>query len=335
MNLEDYTQRALEEEGQFRAFPVAWTLEPKESGAVAIAFRFAVQAKWHGKDGWSAEWPPGYFVDNRTWVVKKPVAAKDNQAARPAEINQAAVENLSKCSLWNGDFDALAGPVPSVFVIIDVASEVWESKTRFRANWVNPNADEPTARGGFTPADPDVLQQMRARFGSQTRAVAGGKKTGTPSGPPTSVPAPQVGTTPAAPPSGPSPASEAFPGIPQVAPSVPAAAPLPPAAAPAAPVAAPVTPPVAPPVAPPAPALPIPGVVDRDEAKATQAATPPPLVQPPVAAPQSTIVGIGDDREVETPAAPAAPPPVTDTGEITPPPLGDPDDPIDPGDTPF
>lgn len=146
MNPEDYTQNAIEEEGVFRAFPVAWTVEPSpkdDSQSVAIAFRFAIAQKWHGKEhGWSEQWPVGYFTENRTYVVK-----------RDGTINQGAVDALAKCGLWDGDWDKLEGPVPSVFVLVDVGPDTYEGKTRYRANWVNPNADEPQARGGFAPVD--------------------------------------------------------------------------------------------------------------------------------------------------------------------------------------
>ncbi len=48
MNIEEYTQAELEEEGVFRAFPIQWTVEEKDSGAVAIAFKFCIRASWHG-----------------------------------------------------------------------------------------------------------------------------------------------------------------------------------------------------------------------------------------------------------------------------------------------
>lgn len=182
MNVEDYTQRPLEDDGVYRGFPVSWTVEPstKEgSESVAIAFRFAVHQKWHPEQkDWSEVWPTGYFVENRTWIVK--VDGKPNPGA---------IESLSKCGLWDGDWDKLAGPVPNVFVLLDVAAETYEGTTRYRANWVNPNADEPKARGSFSPADPDLLASMRQRFQSQTKAIAGGKKGGAAPAPPAPSPA--------------------------------------------------------------------------------------------------------------------------------------------------
>lgn len=205
MNVEEYTQHQLEEEGVFRAFPVAWTVVEKESGSVGIRFQFAIRAKWWGKEqGWSQEWPPGFFLYGEAWVVGR----KD----KGGDINQAAVENLGKCGLWNGDFDVLTGPVPSVNVLLDVGFETYEGTTRLKVKWINPDAAEPTARGGFAPADPNVLSTLRARFQSKTRALAGGAPAGTapapphvPSPTPMPTPAPTPGPTPAPTP-GPTPA---------------------------------------------------------------------------------------------------------------------------------
>ncbi len=46
--VEEYTQRKVEEEGVFRVFPVAWTIEEStkaESKSVAIAFQLAILQK--------------------------------------------------------------------------------------------------------------------------------------------------------------------------------------------------------------------------------------------------------------------------------------------------
>lgn len=245
MNLEEYAQREWEKEGTYRAFPIAWTLEKKESGAVAIAFKFALHQEWHGKDqGWSVEWAPGYWTTNRTWIVKK-----------DGELNQSAVDNLGKCGLWDGDFDKIAGPVPSVFVLVDIGCETYENKTRYRADWINPNADEPKPRGGFTPTDPNVLAQLRARFQSATRAIAGGAPAGTAPAPPaTPAPAPTPAVAPAAvapaaappetlaPLAAPAPLAPVAPTVPQAAPPATPAAPAAPGAPPAptpAPIAQP------------------------------------------------------------------------------------------------
>lgn len=293
MNVEEYTQHQLEEEGVYRAFPVAWTVVEKDSGAVAIRFQFAVHQKWHGKEqGWSQEWPPGYFSYNDTWIV--------GRADKGGDTNQGAIENLGKCGLWDGDFDKLSGPVPSVFVLIDVGCETYEGKTRYRAEWVNQNADVPTPRGGFAPADPNVLAQLRARFQSATRAIAGGQPAGQAPAPPATAAAP-VQTAPV-PPAG-WPATPAAAPV-QAAPVNPAPQPATPAAPQAAPVAPPAAVPAAAPTAPAAPqAAPAAAPVAPAAPGAPQTPTPAPVAQPP-----------------QTPAQ----------GFVAPPASGAPDDPIDP-----
>lgn len=290
MNLEDYTQHHLEEEGDFRAFPVAWTVVEKDSGAVGIKFQFAVHQKWHGKEqGWSQEWPPGYYSYNDTWIIGR----KD----KGGDTNQAAIENLGKCGLWDGDWDKLLGPVPSVFVLISVGSEEYQGKTRYRTDWINPNADEPKPRGGFAPADPNVLAQLRARFQSKTRAIAGGAPAG-------KAPAPPATPAPAA-----TPAPVAAPApTPMTAPAPVAATPMTPSVVPTAPAA----PPAAAPVVPAAPAAPV----------ATPAAPP--------AAPQAPGA-----PQAPTPAPVAQPQPTPAEEFLSPPAAGDADDPLDPEAVPF
>lgn len=266
MDLDDFRQNPVDEEGTYRAYPVAWTFEEKESGAAAIHFIFAIQQKWHGKEeGWSVAWAPGWFVENRTWVVKK--GGKD--------LNQGALESLGKCDLWDGDFDKLAGPPPQVYVLLDVQSEEYEGKSYMRAAWINPNADEPQARGGFTPADPNLLAAYRARFQNKTRAIVGGNRAGTPPPPPSANPAPlSAGAAAVAPPT---------------APAAPAAPPGPPAA-PAAPAAPSIQPPIVPG-----------GVAVPPQVAPPHVPAPPPMPGPPPAAapPEEPDVPPGiEDEEV-------------------------------------
>jgi hypothetical protein len=179
MDINDYQTQPVAEPGIYRAWPIAWTIETADSGAVAIATRFAILQQWHADHkAWSAEWPVGYYSDARTYVVKK-----DGQP------NASAIESLAKAGLWNGDFDALAFPPPQVYVHITVEEEEYQGKRRARVNWINPNAEEPAARGGFTPANQDLLKSLRARFGGPIRAIAGGQPTGAPPAPPQTAPA--------------------------------------------------------------------------------------------------------------------------------------------------
>ncbi len=175
---EEYLQNRIEQPGIYRGYPIAWTLEEStsdDSQAVAIAFQFAIHQQWSpDAKAWSEEWPVGYFTANRTWIIGK-----------DGSFNAKAGEALKACGLWNGDLDEIAGAPPNVFVHLDVDGETYQGKTRYRANWINPDADEPRARGGFTPVSNDLLKSLKSRFGSQIRAAMGGAKTGAPPAPPT------------------------------------------------------------------------------------------------------------------------------------------------------
>lgn len=199
MQVEDYKQQQLAEEGQFKAFPVAWTIEKAESGAVAVAISFSIKHKWDPvAKAWTQEWPAGYYSDNRSWIIKR----------GGEELNQNAVDNLHKCGLWDGDFDKFKQPPPPQVCLIDVQLEKNEGyKDRYRVAWINPDADAPQVRGQFRPADPEMLDSLRSRFQSSTRAIAGGNSSGAPPAPPAAAPpaspgvaAPQASPSQAAPP---------------------------------------------------------------------------------------------------------------------------------------
>lgn len=174
--------------GDYRGRPLDWTIKNYDSGAGALVIRFKVTNEWFpGKNdepgAWSGEWPQGYYVESKSWIIGKDGNLKDG-----------AIANLAKCGLWNGDFDAVAGPPPAVFCLLSVEGEDYNGKTYFRASWVNPDAPEPSKRsGGFAPIEKDALAAMRAKFGGKAKAIAG-SATGAPS-----TPAAPAAATPAAP----------------------------------------------------------------------------------------------------------------------------------------
>lgn len=196
MQLEDYCQTKVPNAGIFRAFPLAWTVQEstkEDSRSVAIVFRFGIFQEWHGAErGWSEEWPPGYYAEHFAYVVN-----------REGEIIQGAIDKLVAAGLWDGDWDKLAGPCPQgFFVHLDVGENTYGGKTSYRADWVNPDAPVPQARG-FAPASDKLLANLKARFQQKTRAAAGGRPTGPAPAPP--QPTAVVGgvpTQPAHPPAG-------------------------------------------------------------------------------------------------------------------------------------
>jgi hypothetical protein len=224
--IEDYTVNHLDEthgEGWFRTFPLARTVEEStktDSQSVAIAFRLGIQHKWHGaEEGWSTDWPIGYFVDNRTYIIGKD--------GNPIEKN---VQRLIDLGLWDGDFASLEQPCPGGFYLLaEVKAETFDGKVRVRADWLNADSSEPPARGGFTPASPDMLRNLRTKFGSKMRAAAGKSVTkGQASAQPQAAPAqptPAVANTPAQPGAQAAPQTtlQAAPGFTPPNPSAPAA----------------------------------------------------------------------------------------------------------------
>jgi len=222
MNVEDYTQQLVEEEGTFRMFPISWTLEESEkTGSVALAIRMGVSQKWHGREaGWSEQYPPGWYSEHRAWILIRPKDGQGNTIANADPVlSEKTVKRLAECGLWDGDFDKIQGPPPAVYVLCDIELEQQEGyKARHRINWVNPNADEPKARGAFAPVDRGLLDKLRAKHQQKARAIT--------SAPP--------GTAPAAPPPPHSPV-QAVPVAPAAAAPVQTAPAAPRAVAPAAP----------------------------------------------------------------------------------------------------
>lgn len=195
-----YAQALLDQEGIYRAFPLTWTAQPskqKDSKSVSIVIQFGIRQKWHppqpneeGEGNWSQPWPEGYYTYGRSAVI-----------GRDGTPNAGAVEALSKAGLWDGDFDKLSGPPPSIFVHLDVKESEFNGKKQIGADWINPDAEKPRERGGLAPASSELLDSLRTRFGSATKAIAGGKPGGAPGAPPGGLSTP-VSPTPAPAPAG-------------------------------------------------------------------------------------------------------------------------------------
>ena len=173
----------LKKEGTFRVYPKSWTFESYASGAGSIAVELVVAQEWGESEGangaWSDQWPDGY-----TCYLRQNVVQKDGQ------LNEKSVKALVDCGLWNGDFDQLKELPPRIYLIVKVEADEYQGKTTYKAEWPEVNADKPTPRGGgFKPADPSLLSQMRSRHGSGIKALLGG--------------APAAGSTPPAPPPSP------------------------------------------------------------------------------------------------------------------------------------
>lgn len=157
--------------GEYRGRPLDWTIKEYDSGSTALIIRFKITNMWYPGKGdepgtWDGEWPQGYYVQHKAWIIGADGEPKDG-----------AITNLAKCGLWFGDFDAIAKPPPAVHCLLSVENEPWKGKDVFLASWVNPDAPEPTVRtGGFAPVEPEALAAMRAKFGGKMKAIAGAAK---------------------------------------------------------------------------------------------------------------------------------------------------------------
>lgn len=216
MNLEQLTQHQLSENeggaGVYRCYPVSWSIAEgtDKSKSVAIVFRFAVHARWYpDQKVWSDDWAPGIYVDCYSYI------GKADGTESPSTIKM-----LADAGLWFGDFDALLGAPPNIFVLVDVEASEWNGKAQIRGQWINADAPEPVSRGGLKPVDAKVISGLQARFQSKARAIAGAAPAGAAPQPPT----PPVGNAGAAPTPTPAdtPAQPAAPVVEQpAAPSAP------------------------------------------------------------------------------------------------------------------
>jgi hypothetical protein len=186
-------QAVVQNSGTYRAIPVSWTVnesEKEDSKSVWISMQFAIFQQWDAASSqWSQEWPSGYYVYGSQFIVK-----------RDGSVSDGPVKALSDANLWFGNFDDFkeGKTPPKVAVIVEVEEEEYNGKTSMRVKWINPDADAPKARsGGLKAPDASKLESLRARFQSQTRAIAGPKGTGQATPPPVATSAPAPAATPA------------------------------------------------------------------------------------------------------------------------------------------
>jgi hypothetical protein len=182
-----YQTTLLTDEGSFRAFPLAWTIQQTEGKqSVAVNVRFAIGQKWHPDykvegqtepGAWSENYQPGFFVDGWFYIIKN-----------DGTENDMAVRQLIEGLGWNGDVGAFEGDPPrSTVCIIRTGFELYEGKQRLKLQWLSANEDRPPVPGGLKPADSELVRSLQARFGGSFRSKAGGG--GAPQGAPPTPPA--------------------------------------------------------------------------------------------------------------------------------------------------
>ena len=201
MNIEDFTKHRVDEEGTYRAFPVEWALKEYDSRSVSLNIKLAISRRWHGQElGWSEEWPIGHYVEHQAWVlvVPKDKDKKPIPGAAPV-LREKTITSLNECGLWDGDFDKVDGPPPKVFVLADVSMQTYQGEPRFKADWVNPDAEVPKLRGAYAPTDRGLLDRLKATHQAKARALTAGSGGASMGVAPTPPAPPGVPSTPVVP----------------------------------------------------------------------------------------------------------------------------------------
>lgn len=168
----------LDRTGIFKVIPQSWQVRRKETGSVAISFRFLVIAELTSSSEWHDWTQYGEFqVYGDYYVIGK-----------NGQVNQKTVEQLSASIGWRGTLGEIAkAPPPKVVVQVKVEENTFNGKTTYRAGWMNPGDYVPTMGG----EDAETISTLDAQFGSLLRAAA--NSTQRPTGKP---PAPSPKTPP-------------------------------------------------------------------------------------------------------------------------------------------
>lgn len=151
----------IDRAGIFKARPVAWRVQPaKDSSSVAIAIEYRITAQLVNNE-WE-DW--SQYADHYCW-------GNHYVVTRQGRPNDTTVRQLAESLGWTGSLaDIVSGGPPDVEVQITVKEHVYNGKTTFRAEWLNPGDYVPVPGG----ASEDEVRGLEARFGSLLRAAAGG-----------------------------------------------------------------------------------------------------------------------------------------------------------------
>lgn len=151
----------IDRAGIFKARPTEWAVQPSaNSQAVAVQVDFTITDQLDSATGAWASWAD--FEEHTArgyWYV----------IAKDGKVNQTAVDQLVKSLAWNGDLRLVTGAAPDVPVQITVTEETYNSRTRFRASWLNPGDFVPGGSGG---APSEAVEKLAVQFGSLLRAAA-------------------------------------------------------------------------------------------------------------------------------------------------------------------
>lgn len=154
--------KTIDRTGIFKAQPVRWLVKNSaHSASVAIAIEFVIISQLDGSE-W-ASWAE--YEEHRVWGDFWIIG-------REGKPNIQKCEQLAAALGWSGQLrDVVAGGPPPCIVQVTVKENVYEGKTSFRVDWIEPEDYVPTGGG----ADADEIDALDNRFGSLLRAAVAGK----------------------------------------------------------------------------------------------------------------------------------------------------------------
>lgn len=175
----------VDREGVFRAEIKEFGIKESDSGAVGISIKAELTEFWNG-----AEWEPwteyGMEAIGDVWIVKK-----------DKSINQSGTESLIRYAGWDGDILSIVNATwqPTPIAVVIKADE-YKGNVRYRVEFVNDYSRVP---GGLSMVSPEKANELKTRYGSQLRAIAGNVQRNAAPIQPSKPPAPVAPPTPPAP----------------------------------------------------------------------------------------------------------------------------------------
>lgn len=149
----------LDREGIFKATPFVWKIQTSDrSQSVGLNIGFLILSQLDGDEWVSWAEADPHRVYGTFYVV-----------GRDGKILSDKVKKLAEALGWRGDLESVErGGPPDRVVQITVKENLYEGKTTYRADWIEPENFVPKGRG----ADSAEVGALSQRFGSLLRAAA-------------------------------------------------------------------------------------------------------------------------------------------------------------------
>ena len=144
--------------GAYIADPIEWTVEETgQNKLLTFVCKFSLK-QFLGAGDW--EDISAHNMDITAWVY---LFKKDGTP------NQNAIDSIRESFGWTGGISDLAtGQWAGHEVQLSVAMETYQGKTKAKVNFINPRDSVP---GGITPATPETLKALEAKYGATFRAM--------------------------------------------------------------------------------------------------------------------------------------------------------------------